>query len=221
MKGLIPNSEKSRFHRMGLHKPIAHLNTVIRPDFIVIDHICGDLDFEEGGNPVERNCVMAALDPVLTDSYVCHLMQYDVSEVPYIPMAEALGVGSTDLSRAEIVLCEPADGAARVVSTVQAGSAAADEDLPGKRRILDVAYRVEEVDSCSACYGNLIAALSRLKEEGLLEKLDTRIGIGQGMQGERGKLGVGKCTRRFDHCIMGCPPDDEKIYRELRAYIEG
>ena len=25
LKGLLPNSEKSRFHRMGLHKPIAHL----------------------------------------------------------------------------------------------------------------------------------------------------------------------------------------------------
>ena len=26
LKGLIPNSEKRRFHSLGLHKPIAHLN---------------------------------------------------------------------------------------------------------------------------------------------------------------------------------------------------
>lgn len=32
-KGMIPNSEKRRFHTLGLHKPIAHLNTVIRQDF--------------------------------------------------------------------------------------------------------------------------------------------------------------------------------------------
>ena len=37
MKGLIPNSEKRRFHALGLHKPIAHLNAGIRQDFIVID----------------------------------------------------------------------------------------------------------------------------------------------------------------------------------------
>ena len=80
LKGLLPNSEKSRFHRMGLHKPIAHLQKGIRQDFIVIDHICGDLDFEEGGNPVVRNCVMAALDPVLVDSYACYLMHYTPDE---------------------------------------------------------------------------------------------------------------------------------------------
>ncbi|MBQ0059245.1 MAG: DUF362 domain-containing protein, partial [Lachnospiraceae bacterium] len=45
MKGLIPNAEKRRFHSMGLHKPIAHVNTVIHQDFILVDNICGDLDF--------------------------------------------------------------------------------------------------------------------------------------------------------------------------------
>ncbi|MCD7885251.1 MAG: DUF362 domain-containing protein, partial [Lachnospiraceae bacterium] len=42
MKGLIPNREKRRFHSMGLHDPIAHLNAGIHQDFIVVDHICGD-----------------------------------------------------------------------------------------------------------------------------------------------------------------------------------
>ena len=60
-----------------------------------------------------------------------------------------------------------------------------------------------------------------MKEEGLLEKLDTKIGIGQGMQGKTGKLGIGKCTKDFEYCIMGCPPDEEKVYRELKRYILG
>ena len=75
------------------------------------------------------------------------------------------------------------------------------------------------MDSCSACYANLVGALWRLREEGLLDKLDVPIGIGQGMQGQKGRLGVGRCTRDFDVCIMGCPPDEEKIYQELKAYI--
>ena len=49
---------------MGLHKPIAHLSTVVRSDFILVDNICGDLDFEEGGNPVSMNRIWAAKDPV-------------------------------------------------------------------------------------------------------------------------------------------------------------
>lgn len=210
LKGLIPNTEKSRFHRMGLHKPIAHLQAGIRQDFIVVDHICGDLDFEEGGNPVVRNCVMAAVDPVMVDSYACSLLHYTPDDVPYVRMAEQLGIGSADLDSAQIIDLGGFHGYAGKEMK---------EDLPREHKILEVSYAVNEVDSCSACYASLSGALWRLKEEGLLDKLDTPIGIGQGMQGKTGKLGVGKCTKDFDVCIMGCPPDEDKIYNELKAYI--
>lgn len=206
MKGLLPNSEKRRFHRMGLHKPIAHLSRGIHQDFIVVDHICGDPDFEEGGNPLIRNCIMAALDPVLVDSYACWLLNYGVGDVPYIGMAERLGSGSADLSQAEII---------------DMNGGGKDAELPSGKHVLSVAYAVEDVDSCSACYGNLVPALVRLREEGLLDRLGTRIAIGQGHRNGSGKLGVGRCTKDFDFCVMGCPPDEETIYRELRRYITG
>lgn len=208
MKGLLPNSEKRRFHSMGLHKPIAHLCAAIRQDFILIDHICGDLDFEEGGNPVVRNCIMAARDPVLVDAMVCRMLQYDIEEVPYVQMAEALGVGSADLSDAVIRTIGSADG-----------SGQSEEELPAARKVLDVQYHVNEVDSCSACYGNLVPALNRLKEEGLLDRLEDPISIGQGFRGKTGKLGVGLCTEDFEFCVRGCPPESEKIYEELKKYI--
>ena len=50
---------------MGLHDPIAHLSLGIHQDFIVVDNICGDLDFEDGGHPVVMNRVLAGRDPVL------------------------------------------------------------------------------------------------------------------------------------------------------------
>ena len=202
MKGLITNAEKRRFHTMGLHRPIAHLNTFLKPDFIVVDHICGDLTFEEGGNPVTRNCVMAALDPVLVDAYVCSLLRWDLSDVPYIGLAESLGVGSADLSSLKLITCE----------------GEAYEDLPD-RKLLDVSYAVDESDSCSACYGVLIPALDRLKEEGLLDRLNDRISIGQGHRGQKGSLGIGNCTSGFDAFVKGCPPKEEDIYRFLKDYI--
>ena len=172
MKGLIPNTEKRHFHAMGLHKPIAHLSTRLRQDFIVVDNICGDWDFEDGGNPVVMNRIMAAADPVLCDAFVCHLMGYETEEVPYIKIAE-------NLADAE-----------------------------------------EEVESCSACYGYLLPALQKLKEEGLLEKLQDKICIGQGYRGKTGKLGIGQCTRKFEHHLLGCPPTEEEIYEFLRGYLE-
>lgn len=99
-KGCIPNKEKRHFHSMGLHKPIAHLNTRVHNDFILVDAICGDLDFEEGGNPVQMNRMMAMRDPVLCDAYACDLLGHPLEDVPYIRMAESLGVGSADVAKA-------------------------------------------------------------------------------------------------------------------------
>jgi uncharacterized protein (DUF362 family) len=203
MKGLIPNSEKRRFHSLGLHKPIAHLNKVVRQDFIVVDNICGDLDFEDGGNPVEMNRIMAAMDPVLVDSYVCSLMHYDTKEVPYIGYAEELGVGSTDLTKAVI---RHLDGEEV-------------KPFPLSRKIVELADAVEEVESCSACYGYLIPALEMLKEEGLLQKLPVKIAIGQGYRGQTGELGVGHCTKGFACHLDGCPPTENQIYEFLKEYV--
>ena len=205
MKGLIPNREKRHFHGMGLHRPIAHLNAGIRQDFILVDNICGDLDFEEGGNPVVMNRLIAAVDPVLCDAYVCRMLNYQPEEVPYLSMAEALGVGSADLSRLSIrALNEPEQ----------------ELTLPEERKIVELQDAVEEVESCSACYGYLIPALDRLKREGLLDRLDTRIAIGQGYQKKTGRLGIGRCTSCFEYSLKGCPPTEEEMYEFLRQYIQ-
>ncbi|WP_283680941.1 DUF362 domain-containing protein [Parablautia sp. Marseille-Q6255] len=229
MKGLLPNKEKRRFHAMGLHEPIAHLAMGIRQDFVVIDHICGDLDFEDGGNPVVRNCVMAACDPVLADAYACRLLHYDVAEVPYIKMAEALGAGSANLEQAQILTCRR-----DVLESLEAQGHPAetgleketlwflegpDEELPLSRRTVELRDAVEEVESCSACYGYLIPALDRLREEGLLKKLDDKICIGQGYRGRTGHIGIGQCTAGFAHHVAGCPPTEGQIYEFLKEYI--
>ena len=212
LKGLLPNPEKRRFHEKGLHHPIAHLAASVKQDFIVVDHICGDPDFEEGGRPLARNCVMAALDPVLVDSYACYLLGYKTEDVPYIGYACNSGVGSTDLSKAEI-LCVKNDSFLRNFEWEP------DTEEPFTEHALDVSYAAKDADACSACYSSLIGALQRLEEEGLLQHLHEKIGIGQGMQGKTGRLGVGKCTKDFEYSIPGCPPDEETVCEHLRKYI--
>ena len=55
---------------------------------------------------------------------------------------------------------------------------------------------------------------------GVLEKLDTKICIGQGYRGKTGTLGIGSCTRGFASCLQGCPPTDEEIYQFLKKCIQ-
>lgn len=207
VKGLIPNTEKRRFHTLGLHEPIAHLNTHIKQGLIVVDHICGDPDYEEGGNPLVKNCIMVSRDPVLTDSYVCSLFDYSVEDVPYIKMAYEMGVGETDLTKLSI----------RILNKDEEGIV--DEAMPLSHKVLDVNYATSEVDSCSACYAALIGALDRLKEEGLLDKFDGKISIGQGHRGKTGEYGVGNCTSKFKYSVKGCPPEEDDIYNIYKEII--
>ena len=88
-----------------------------------------------------------------------------------------------------------------------------------KRKIVELLDAVEEVESCSACYGYLMPALDRLKEEGLLKKLDTKIAIGQGFRGKSGTLGIGNCTAKFACHLKGCPPTETEIYEFLKTYL--
>lgn len=202
-KGLIPNSEKRRFHTMGLHKPIAHLNTVIHQDFILVDNICGDLDFEEGGNPVYMNRILGFKDPVLCDSFAAESMGYRASDIAYIRLAEQLGVGSTDVAHANVIPLN--QGAADIG--------------PIKRtpRVSQLAAYAAPKDACSACYGSLIYALDRLDGEGLLGgRKRASVAIGQGYRAQSGRLGVGQCTKCFEKSLGGCPPKAVDIAEFLR-----
>ena len=205
MKGLLPNTEKRRFHTMGLHKPIGHLSMGIRQDFILVDSICGDLSFEDGGNPTQMNRLFAAADPVLCDAYVCRLLQYRTEEVPYIGLAEKLGAGSSDMDKA---LVRELNMPEHMIK------------LPDKERVMKLREMTEDVDSCSACYGYLLPALDMLEKEGLLKDFPEKICIGQGFRGKSGKLGIGNCTKDFQYTLKGCPPTEQEMYQFLKNYLK-
>jgi len=205
LKGCIPNSEKRRFHSMGLHKPIAYLNKIIKSHLIIVDGLRGDLSFEEGGNPVQMDRIIVGFDPVLIDSYVASLMGYDIDEIPYIKIAADIGVGSCLASKNQI--CE----LNKDFKTAK---------IPSPRKIERLTKYIEEKEACSACYGNLIHALARLDEQGLLTKLKEKVYIGQGFRQIKSKgIGIGECTKAFERNAPGCPPTAKDIIELIKNYI--
>lgn len=203
MKGLIPNAEKRRFHTLGLHRPIAHLNAAIHQDFILVDNICGDLDFEEGGNPVAMDRILGFKDPVLCDSFAAESMGYRPYEIEYIRLAENLGLGSTNTADAGMTDLSPQGMEAK--------------DARPARRVKELAQYAQAKDACSACYGSLIYALDRLDGEGLLRSRPKgSLAVGQGYRGQKGEIGIGQCTGCFDRSVPGCPPKAVDIAQFLR-----
>lgn len=200
-KGCLPDAEKRHFHALGLHRPIAALAAVLRPALYIVDSLCGDLNFEEGGTPVQTNRMLLGHDPVQLDTYGCMLMGIDPESVAYIGLAQAWGAGSTALAPEDILrLNDPADAPA----------------FPKPSGLVSRLTRgVEQRAACSACLGNLVHALYRLESE-RHQTYRKPIYIGQGFAGQAtAGLGVGKCCAGAARCVMGCPPAAEDILQAL------
>lgn len=197
LKGCIPNREKRRFHTLGLHKPIAYLNKAVETHLVVVDGLLGDLDFEEGGNPVQMDRLIVGTDPVLVDSYVASLLGYRPEEIPYLKLAAELGVGTIYEDSSQVVVLNTKHTMSRIKPT---------------RQVEELARFVREDQACSACYGSLIHALARLGEGGLLHHIREEILIGQGFKDQNGRgIGIGSCTKGFDFYVKGCPPTAKEI----------
>lgn len=203
LKGCIPDSEKRRFHSMGLDKPIGYLGKALKTGLIIVDAIAGDLTFEEGGNPVQMDRIIVGKDPVLVDSYAASLLGYSKEDIGHIVVAERIGVGSGDLTKADI-------------REYNVGLKTGREFRPSNRA-RQLAEKVTADKACSACYGGLIHALQRMSDDGVLRSLNKPIYIGQGFRGkEMNGLGVGECAGRCTRHVKGCPPTAKDIVDFLK-----
>ena len=197
LKGCLPDREKRRFHSLGLTRPIAALGSVLKTGLIIVDSICGDLSFEEGGNPIQTNRMFLGTDSVSVDAYGCSLMGLELARVPYISLASEFGAGS--LNYGEVVSLNEPDSAGKYPKP--------------SRTVASLVKNVHEDSACSACYASLVRALyvnSRGRNRSIY--------IGQGWKGKKipeGSLGVGNCCASSGLCVNGCPPSAKDIAEVL------
>lgn len=199
LKGCLSDRSKRDFHHWGLTEPIAALNTIIHPDINIVDSINGDLDFEEGGNPVKTDRMFMGEDAVLMDTFSCSLMGYSPEDIGYIPLGAEYGAGSMDLGKAEIIQ----------LNTPSAS------DIRPRGEVKRLASYTSPDMACSACYASLIHALKRMDESGSLRSLKTKIACGQGYTGKEIEAGVGACCKGAKHSVKGCPPSASDILSML------
>ena len=203
LKGCLPDREKRRFHADGLFKPIAALGAVLKPSLVIVDSICGDLNFEEGGNPVQTNRMLLGTDPVQIDAYGCRLMGLQIDDVPYIRLAEQWGAGSAIIKDDDIItLNKPTDG----------------KEYPAVSGLVKRLTRGVRADSaCSACYAALVRALYLAQQEKI--SVPKEITIGQALRGKTMPgVGIGSCCAGAETCVKGCPPSPDAILSCFKEY---
>ena len=184
---------------MGIDKPVAVLNALLKTGYCVVDGICGDLSFEEGGNPVEANRIIAGRNPLTVDSYCAELIGYRPDEIEYLSYGKELGLGEYYSQNTKIIELNPQNKPIHTTSS--------------NRAVDRYKSHIAEDAACSACYSSLIYALHRL---GGKVKTEGKIHIGQGFKGESGDgIGIGNCTQGYAICVPGCPPKATDIIHVL------
>jgi len=210
LKGVIPDGEKRRYHTAGIHKPVAVLNAIVMTGYCVVDSICGDLTFEEGGNPVPNGTLIAGRDPLAIDSYCAKLIGFEPDEIDYIRYAKKIF---------------SSDGAYRLTALNKSAAGNGKPAAKTSGACARLSGCIEDSQACSACYASLIRALWQTDKK-TLDKIG-KIKIGQGYRGQnrRGNgtetgLGVGDCCKGFETCVPGCPPDALQIRKVLYNYYK-
>ena len=211
MKGVMPGAEKRKTHRLGLDKAIADLNSVVKPDYVVLDALAGmQGSWEYPEDRFELGLIMAGADVVAVDTAGTCLMGFDPAQVMHLQYFARRQGTAADLSRVEVV-GEPVE---RYRQSLKAGFQAFKSRYPG-------VIVIEGEAACSGCTGELIGALSAIREfarEHTLQDVTVILGNPTGAETTDKTVVFGKCARRLARLglyVRGCPPHDEEMIKAL------
>ena len=211
LKGTMPRSMKSAFHSVNLHKAIAQLNSILVPHLTIVDGLQGDLHSESGHDPVVMDRIILGTNPVEVDSVAADMLGYEPRNIRHIAYSADAGLGTCDLKEITIRSLNRPSGTKRF--------------NPPRHYSERFPCGISAEGACCTCMGNLIFALERLKEQGLLsERLS--FFIGQNPKIPAGKktltIAVGQCASKQDGADMRideCPPTAGSIYQRVASMI--
>ncbi len=207
LKGVMPRAMKTGFHGVDLDQAIAQLAGVVTPDLIIVDGIQGDLFSETGHNPVRMERILSGTNPVEVDSVVADMLGYSPRTIRHIALSADAGLGLCDLKQIKVnALNQPTN----------------DQPIPPPVHFWEkFPCRIEADGACCTCMGNLLFALQRLNEKGLLSE-DQHFLTGQKIllppDSPDTTISVGQCAVKraaADIQIDRCPPSAGTIYRNI------
>lgn len=211
LKGVMPREMKTAFHSVDLHRAIAQLASVVSPDLILVDGLQGDLSSETGHKPVAMETMVLGTNPVEVDSVVADILGYAPRTIRHIAHSADAGLGTCDLGQITI---RPLNRPSR------------DERFtPAPHYTRRFPCRISAEGACCTCVGNLIFALERLHERGLLSK-EQHFFAGQKPRISSNRremtIAIGQCAVKHVNAEVSvdkCPPTASNIYRRVASAI--
>lgn len=211
MKGLMPDSEKKKFHsKYGLSEAIADLNLAVKSQLVIVD---GILCREGLGYPwseeIEMDLIVAGKDPVAVDTVVLQIMDINPQEQTHAILAQALGIGTMDMDMIEVV--------GEKIDNVKTSFKRPAEALQSMLSLHDFKL-VSDEKTCTGCRGAMYYFLKSADAQGKLDQLKELtfvLGKHETAPRELSELKkaetilVGVCTEQYKDLgryVVGCPP---------------
>jgi len=211
MKGVMPGAEKRKTHRLGLDQAIADLNSVVKPSYVVVDGLAGMQGrWEYPEDRFEPGLIIAGRDPVAVDTACTCLMGFEPAQVMHLQYFARRQGTVADLRRLELV-GEPLE---RYRQILKSGFEVIKSRYPGVTII-------EGEAACTGCTGELIGALSAIREAACVSALnDLTVILGNPTETSTTTktIVLGKCARKLAHLgyyVKGCPPRDDDVIRAI------
>jgi uncharacterized protein (DUF362 family) len=216
MKGLLPDSEKRKFHsKYGLFQGVADLNLILRPNLTIVDGIfCREGLGYPYSKEVEMDLVLAGRDPVAVDTVTLWVMGIDPKQQKDAVLAEAHGIGTMDMDHIEVV--------GETIEKVMRRFESSAEALQKMLNFQD--FKILSSDKmCTGCRGMMFYFLKVLDDQKKLDQIKDLTFI----LGEHDKLPpierekmilVGVCTERYKNLgrhVDGCPPLSSILMSEV------
>jgi uncharacterized protein (DUF362 family) len=211
LKGVMPRRMKTAFHGVDLHRAIAQLASVLSPDLIVVDGLQGDLSSETGRTPIAMETMLLGTNPVEVDAVAADMLGYAPRTIRHIAHSEDIGLGTSSLDRISVHAVNRPTRRARI--------------LPAPHYTRRFPCQVTSKGACCTCTGNLIFALERLHEKGLLSKRHHfLVGQKSGTTPATGemRIAIGECAVKqvdAEVKIDKCPPSASSIYQRLASAV--
>ncbi len=211
MKGVIPGAEKRKTHRLGLDRAIVDLNSVVHPDFVVLDATVGMQGlWDYPVDSVPMGLILAGADALSVDCVGSRLMRIDPTQVMHLRyMAEREG-GSLDSGSVRSV-GEPLEPHSR---DFRIGFDVFKERFPGVSIL-------QGRSACTGCTNELVSALIYLDKAGYSPELDglhVVIGDVESVPVVPRLVQLGRCSLAYPGTgirVNGCPPREEDVLDAL------
>ena len=186
LMGTISIEQKKKFHFKGLADSVVDLNTIIKPELIIVDGtVAGEGDGPIAVDPVNFRTLMAGTNSQAIDTVSAKLMGFEPNDVDMLVKGEKR-LGGCQLADIEIV-----------------GTSLEDASKPFKRppSTIQACGNVEFdcQSACKICSGVIETAMQRAKEMGIFDELK-QIRISCGKEADNCK----SSGKKPDHWKLPC-----------------